>query len=456
MKRRIGMAALWLAAAIALAASLPSAGRLVRAAAPDGLRLAPLAGGAEVAVAAVARRDFVHVVPAEGNLRAARSTPLLVPRSESDFFRVAWMAPDGGVVHAGEVVVRFDPTEIEKTLADAEGDLASARLKADKQKASDNADIAKLEQDAAVARNEVENARRFQKKDPTVFSRNEIIQSEMDESLAAEKEIHAREVGRTRQDLARADRGLAAVDIRQAEMKIRQARTNLGALVMAAPHDGVLVYKRDYRGELPHVGDQVWSGSTLAEIPDLAVMQAEVYVLEADAGGLAAGRPATLTVESEPGIERAARIARVDSLAKPRLKGSPVQFFAVTLDLAHTDPRTMKPGQRVAVQLRLAERRGALVVPRQAVFQRHGRNVVYRRQAGGAFAEVPVELGPADLGTTVVTAGLTAGDLVALRDPLRSSSNDSPGGADAGAAGNPVPSRRSGTIAVGRGVGRLP
>jgi HlyD family secretion protein len=452
VKRRLGVIVIWLAAAVAVAASLPSAGRLGRAMVSGSGAPAANAGG--VPVAAVARRDFVHIVPAEGNLRAARSTPLLVPRSTSDFFRVAWMAPDGEVVHAGDVVVRFDPTEIEKTLADAAGDLSSAHLKADKQQASDRAEIAKLEQDAAVARNELENAKRFQKKDATVFSRNEIIQSEMDENLAGERERHAREVGRTRQDLARADLGLAAVDIRQAELKIRQARANLSALAVVAPHDGVLVYKRDYRGDLPRIGDQVYSGSALAEIPDLSVMQAEVYVLEADAGGLAAGRPATLTVESAPGIERAARIARVDSLAKPRLKGSPVQFFAVTLDLARTDPRRMKPGQRVAVLLRLAERRGALVVPRQAVFQRHGRNVVYRRQPGGAFAEVPVEVGPADLGTTVITAGLKAGDLVALRDPL----GGAPGsGAASGAGANPASAQRTGTITVGRGgAGHLP
>jgi HlyD family secretion protein len=443
--RRIGAIALCLAAAGALAATLPSAGRLGRALAPGGLA----AAGGDVAVAAVERRDFVHVVPAEGNLRAASSTPIVVPHSESDFFRVSWMAPDGGVVHAGEVVVRFDPTDIEKALADALGDLESARLKADKLRSSDRADIAKLEQDAAVARIELANAQRFQKKDPTVFSRYEIIQSEMDEGLAAEKERHAREVGRTRLDLERADGGLAAVDIRRAELKIRQARTNLSGLAVVAPHDGVLIYKRDYRGELPHVGDQVWSGTTLAEIPDLSVMQAEVYVLEADAGGLATGRPAALTVESAPGVEHAARIARVDSLAKPRLKGSPVQFFGVTLAIARTDPRTMKPGQRVSAELRLADRRGALVVPRQAVFQRHGRNVVFRRQADGGFVEVPVELGPSDLGTTVVTAGLGAGDLVALRDPQRATA-PAADGSDASAAGS------SGAISIGRGAGRLP
>jgi hypothetical protein len=129
-----------------------------------------------------------------------------------------------------------------------------------------------------------------------------------------------------------------------------------------------------------------------------------------------------VTVESTPGVAFAARISRVDALAKPRLRGSPVQFFAVTLELEHTDPQHMKPGQRVQAVLRLTEVHDALVVPRQAVFERDGRRVVYRRRADGSgFDAVPVVLGPADMGMTVVESGIAAGDAVALRDPARGS-----------------------------------
>jgi multidrug resistance efflux pump len=372
-------------------------------------------------------------VPAEGNLRAARSTPLSVPAAPSIAFHVAWVAPEGTRVRAGDVVVRFDPTELETLLADAEGDLAAARLKTGKQRSSDLAELDKLERDAAMARLELANARQFLKKDELIFSRHDIITSEIDQQLAADRERHAREQRGTRAAQGRAGLGLLAVDVRQAGLKIAQARAGLSALQMKAPHDGVLMLRRKGPGgDPPRVGDTVWSGMPLAEIPDLSVMRAEVYVLEADAGGLAVGKPATVTVEAHPGVEYAARIVRVDSLAKPRLRGSPVQFFSATLELARTEPRVMKPGQRVQAVLRLEARRGALVVPRQAVFERDGRHVVYRRRAAGGFDVVQVELGPADVGTAVVVAGLAGGDLVALRDPTRSSLAPPAGTAPAG------------------------
>jgi hypothetical protein len=412
--------------------TLAPGGRPGTTPAPELSRVMEIAG---VPVEAVVRRDFVHLVPAEGNLRAVRSTPLAVPMVTTGYFRIAWLAPDGARVRAGDVVARFDATELAKVLANAEGDLAAARLKAGKARSSAGAELDKLERDAAMARIELENASRFQKKDALLYSRNDIIESQLDQELAVAKERHARELRHTRQELGRADSALLAVDIRKADLTIREVRESLRALQVVAPHDGVLILRRNPFGVVPHVGDIAFSDVVLAEIPDLSAMEAEVYVLEADAGGLAVGRPASVEVEAEPGVEHAARIAHVDAVAKPKLRGSPVQYFAVTLRLDRTDPRVMKPGQRVKALLRLAEERGALVAPWQTVFERGGRKVVYRRRGGGAgFEEVTVTLGPAGLGTTVLASGVAEGDLLAMRDPTGGAGEAGPGAA-AGAGG---------------------
>ena len=80
---------------------------------------------------------------------------------------------------------------------------------------------------------------------------------------------------------------------------------------------------------------------------------------------------------------------------------------------------TMKPGQRVRARIVLAEARGALVIPRQAVFERDRRTIVYRRSGWHGFAPVEVTLGAATLGRVVVERGLAAGNEIALMDPTR-------------------------------------
>lgn len=372
-----------------------------------------------VPVVTIEPQDFVRQVPAQGNLQAVRATPITVPSGVPGPFRIGWVAPDGSRVKQGDVVIRFDPSAIEKQLINAQDDLREARLKMEKEQIEGLAGVRKLERDAAMARIEVENARQFQKKDALIFSKSEIIESDIDQELAREREVHAEATQRTRQRLSGTEVALLQIKVRQADAKIQLARQGLTALTVTAPHDGVLILKRNWRGETTRVGDNVWNGQPLAEIPDLSTMQAEVYVLEADAGGLKPGRPATVTVESAPGVSYPARIARVDALAKPRVPGSPVQYFAVVLALDKTDPRVMKPGQRVQAILRLDERKGALLAPRQAVFDREGRTVVFRRKAGGGFDPVEVKLGPSTMGRVVLESGISKGDVLALRDPSR-------------------------------------
>ena len=379
----------------------------------------PLSGGrAGVPLERVEARPFARRVQAEGELRSVRATQLSVPVGVPGPFRIGWLAEDGTRVREGDVVIRFDPAEVEKQLVEAADELESARLEARKQRSESLAEVRKLEQDLELARQQLDNARQFQKKDEMVFSRSEIVESEIDQELARGKEEHARGARGRRETLSQAGLDLLGIRMRQAEARIVRARQSLSALAVTAPHDGVLVLKRGWRGETAKVGDQVWNNQVLAEIPDLSSMEAEVFVLEADAGGLAPGRQAAVVLESRPGAEHAARIARVEALAKPRFRGSPVQYFGVVLALDATDPRIMKPGQRVRATLHLDERASALTVPRQAVFEREGKMVVYRQKAGG-LEPVAVTLGPGSAGRVVVESGLAPGDVVALADPNR-------------------------------------
>jgi multidrug efflux pump subunit AcrA (membrane-fusion protein) len=399
---RVGFAAAVLLPLLVLGAFLPRAG----------------SDGGDVPVLRIEPQDFVRTVPANGNLQAVRATPITAPVGVPGPFRIGWVAADGSRVKKGDVVIRFDPSAAEERLVYAEDDLRETRLKMEKEKISGLAEVRKLERDAAMARVELENARRFQKKDEVIFSRHDIIESEIDQGLAEERETHAQANRKTRERLSGTETALLQIKIRQADAKIQQARQALQALAVTAPHDGVLILKRNWRGETTRVGDNVWNGQPLAEIPDLSAMKAEVFVLEADAGGLKTGRPATLTVESAPGKTYPARIARVDALAKPRIPGSPVQYFAVMLEIPRTDRRVMKPGQRVQAALRLEEREEALLAPRQAVFDREGRTLVYRRSERG-FEPVEVKLGPSTMGRVVLASGIKAGDVLALRDPTR-------------------------------------
>jgi len=368
-------------------------------------------------VVEVARQDFIRRVWAEGHLRAVDATPVSAPVDVQGPFKIAWLAPDGSRVRKGDVVVRFDPTELQKSLEDGRADEATAEKRTDQRRIERDSTLSNLSRDAEMAQLELKYAQEFQSKDPEIFSRSEIIESDIDEDLATHREASATGTRSIQEDLAGADLDLLEIEQRKAQLRIQEAEQGLQSLEITAPHDGILVYERDWRGEIVEVGQSLWNRQSIAEIPNLDTMEAEVFVLEADAGGLTVGGPAEVILEARPDEPYRATVKKVDALAKPKIRWVPVQYFGVTLDLERTDPSVMKPGQRVRAILMLDELEDVLVVPRDAVFDDDDdRKIVYRRKHW-SFEPVEVELGPSALGRVVIESGLEEGDVIALKDP---------------------------------------
>lgn len=372
----------------------------------------------QVPTAQVERGPFVRNILAEGNLEPVEATPVNGPAESETARKISWMVPDGSYVREGEVVIRFDSTEMELKLLNGEADRATAESRIEGTEAQARGTIKNLGRDAEMARLELQMASQFQSKDPDIFSRHEIVRSEVDQELAAQRLGHAESSRAIREKVTGAELDLLEIEKRKAQIVIDEAERGLQGLEVRAPHDGILVYKRDWRGNTKKIGDSVWPNEPIGEIPRLEAMRAKVYVLEADAGGLEGGVPATVVLEAHPDRPVEAEIEKVATLARRRFGWVPVQYFEVSLRLTATDPEIMKPGQRLKAELRLDGRQAALVVPRGAVFELDGKRVVYRRD-GARFEPVEVTLGPAGPGRVVVESGVAAGDEVALRDPTR-------------------------------------
>jgi RND family efflux transporter MFP subunit len=359
---------------------------------------------------------FARRVTAEGNLKSTKATPLSAPHDAPGQLKIAWIVPDGALLKKDEVVVRFDPTDFETQLTAGREDHDTAGNKMTKTNSESSTTRINLRRDAHQAGDELLAARTFKFDDAEIFSRYQRVESQIDETLAGRRKEHAEGVLGVRAKLSAADRDLVSIEQRKADLKIRNAEQGLHSLEMRAPYDGILVLQRDWRGDIVRVGDSLWPGSPIGEIPDLNSMKAEVFVLEADASGLAVGEKATLSVEGKPGSIITGKISQVDKLARPRFPRVPVQYFGATITLDKTDPSVMKPGARVRAVLEVEDRQGAFSIPRQAIFEKQGKKLVYCKR-NGKFVPVAIEIGSSSAGRVVVTKGLKNGDEIALRDP---------------------------------------
>ena len=371
----------------------------------------------EVPVYGVTKGPFIHKVTAEGTLKAKETTKITVPPTVRRRVRLAWVVPEGTLLEEGDLVARFDGREFEINLEDAEADLSGTVQDVTRTRSDSDVKVGEHRRDYEVAELELDFAERFELSDEFVFSRREITEDAIDEELAGARRDHAQDMSQIQEGLAQTELEILDIEKRKSTIKIDDARTGLSSLEVTAPHRGILTLSRNWRGETVAVGSEMWRGQEIGEIPALDTMEAEVFVLEADAGGVADGQAAAVVVESNPEIVHPAKVARMEAVAKPRFRGSPVQYFGVTLEFETTDTETMKPGQRVLATLYLEELEEAVVVPRQAVFQERDVFWVYKRSSG-SFSAIPVVVGGGSAALVVIASGLVDGDVIALAKPL--------------------------------------
>jgi multidrug efflux pump subunit AcrA (membrane-fusion protein) len=129
-------------------------------------------------------------VTAEGNLSAVTSTPLTAPMKPQMPFTLSWLVEEGTVVEEGGIVARFDPSQLEKDREDGLSDQRISDHRIGSAETRREVNVGKLDHDAEVADRELGVAREFQSTDHDVYSKIEIIESQIDTELAQTHRDH--------------------------------------------------------------------------------------------------------------------------------------------------------------------------------------------------------------------------------------------------------------------------
>lgn len=368
-------------------------------------------GGSEWAQ--VRREDLVVGAEVTGTLQAVQST-LLGPPQLADVwdFKIAFMAPEGKTVRAGEPVLGFDTSELESRLLERAASRDSAEKELEKR--ITDLEIRRGEEQMLLAEAQAKLRRSALKAGvpPELVAANELRETRTDVNLA-QREILFRqdrlrlfdEQGRAELEALRKKRDIAAA-------RVRETQTAIQRMTVTAPREGTVVYVTD-RGEKKKIGDSCWRGERVIEIPDLRRMRAEGQIDEADAGRVARGQRVTLKLDAHPDILFAGRVQAIRDSVQRKSRGNPLKVVEVTIDLDRTDPQRMSPGMRFVGNVEVERVARALVIPAEAVFSRPDGPAVYRESGD----EARPRLGRRNGRFVEILSGLREGDRVALRDP---------------------------------------
>jgi len=199
---------------------------------------------------------------------------------------------------------------------------------------------------------------------------------------------------------ARAQRDLARANVAQAEAALRRAREVQRDATLRSPLTGVVVERNFDAGNLVGPG----SDKPVVAVADIRTLKLEAGVSELEAGRLKVGSIAAVSLAARPGEVFEGRLAAIAPEVDARNR-----HFQVEIRVDNRGERLLS-GMYASARIVVARAEG-IVVPREAVFDRDGRRVVYRLQ-GDLVQIVPVVQGLSNGSTVQIVSGLTAGDLV--------------------------------------------
>jgi HlyD family secretion protein len=274
---------------------------------------------------------------------------------------------EGDRVSAGEVVARIDPVQARSEAAAAAAQVRA--FQADEAAAAQQARAADAAIEAAEAR--AVEARKSLARARELRDRGVLSAAELDQAQAAADTAEAT-LRSTQADAGRARETGTAVTrrIEQAAAQRTRAQDLLAKTDIVAPMDGVVTRLNVRQGEMVVIGIQNQPGTTLMTISDLAAINAEVKVAEADVLRLRTGQAADITLEALPGRSFRGEVIEIGASALPQAgAAAAAREFRVVVRLADPDA-ALRPGLTCDAEIVTAERSSALALPLQAVVLR--------------------------------------------------------------------------------------
>ncbi|MGB1197833.1 MAG: efflux RND transporter periplasmic adaptor subunit [Thalassotalea sp.] len=367
----------------------------------------------------VKQQEFDVSIPAKGELFAAQATVISAPMSRNGVQVVSWLAPEYSHVKKGDVIVRFDGESMQIQSKNKRNELAKTQQDMLNKSGELKKDLSGINKDITMVDQERIFAEQFSIEDERIRSKLEIIESLQNAEYLGTKQNYLNWKNDSFSESAKGDMGLLKMKQQLHQAKLDQLSASLSQLEIKAPHDGLLAYKINWRGEKARTGQTMWPGQKIAELPDISVMKAKLRVIENEAIDLAKDKPVNFRLNANAEQVFTGKIESIAPFPKTIRRGDPQKYFEVVVILDQQHPEQFVPGQKIEASIEIMAKQAKMIVPKQSVFSDQNESFVYLYQ-GGDFVKTKVEVGQASLSHIEIKLGLTLGQQVSLTSQEKS------------------------------------
>ncbi|NCC74028.1 MAG: HlyD family efflux transporter periplasmic adaptor subunit [Sphingobacteriia bacterium] len=363
--------------------------------------------------------QFLIDVSTAGELEAKNSENIYGPENLRSIqiwsdIRINQLIPEGTIVDSGDFVASLDQTEVMSRLKDLETELEKLESQYTKTLLDTSLNM-------RAARNELVNLE-FSLEEQQIKVEQSIYEPpavQRQEAINLEKARRAYnqavENYTLRLEKSKAEMQEVSATLEQAQRRRQRMVDVLKQFTVYAPKPGMIIYRRDWRGQKTETGSTISSwDNVVALLPDLSSMISKTYVNEIDISKVRTGQPVKITIDAFPEREFSGIVSEVANIGEQR-PGSDAKVFEVIITVNESDT-IMRPAMTTKNVIITAQIDSVFSIPIEALHSNDSLSYVFM-DAGVRIIKKQVIPGQANNSEIIISEGLKQGEEVILTIP---------------------------------------
>ena len=359
----------------------------------------------------------VFEVRGRGELVASESVSIVMPSDVRMVFNILWLAPEFSEVEKGEIVARFDASEVSNRRGASSVQMAERQLEIEGFELDSKSERKKIDHELERVDVETDIAQTYVEVDPRLFSQNQITDAISDLEYLQVQDVFYLWQADTHDQRTSAENSRLMAHRQALVSQLSKYDTALELMELQSPANGTFVYATTPWGSKMSRGLPVFPGRPIGFIPIKGKIRARFFVPEVEAIGLAVGQHVRVRIDSDLSREFSATTVSVSAVASAPDRDDPRRFITVEADLEEIDIELMRVGAKLTAFVTTGSFNDAIAIPQQSVFFEQDQAYVYVID-GGQQVMRKIRIGSRSPTLIQVAEGLEAGDRVSITPPV--------------------------------------
>jgi RND family efflux transporter MFP subunit len=370
-------------------------------------------GGDSGSKSRAVREDFTVQVNASGKVEAALAFEIGPPSASGYWsYDLQWMIPEGSRVKAGDVIARFDTTQLDDNLRNHRADLEKVLQEREKEEKNLEVSLKQLRLDIVKAEGDLKKLEVESAVPEDLVSTIEVETLRLERELARKRFEFLKEKIDFQQELVRSKLEILDVKKEFSQAKIEYYEKTKAKFNVQAPVDGLVLYVPKFNGDRWEVGEGVWMLAKILKVADTSTLRVEADVLEVDSASISTDQPARVSVDAIPGRLYESSVSEIGKIVRERSIQDRSKVFDAIISLDGMETADLRPGMGVTVTIETRRIPEAITVPLDAIhLSDEGPYVLVE---DGSPVRRPVVLGARNKNRVVVESGIEEGESVLL------------------------------------------